>query len=268
MVNWKNYEEYMLLHADGELSPQEHDALQHFVKLNPELQEELTAYESTKLLPDMSQVFAGKETLLKPVSTTKVLSLTSFVRYGAAAAVLFIIMLVAFRWLHPGQEDQPNIPAVAKEQPASSLPTAPEQPAIPQPLKTPYQEMTTKPASPIVSSGPVVPAREEVSRAERIGSIASHSIKNLDVASEAVPELQPLAITEIALAEPQPQLVPESNHGFLAWLPVNEEKKEGLQNLKDNVDSRLDHARSIKDNLKETSLALKLGGKEFVVINF
>ena len=52
------------------------------------------------------------------------------------------------------------------------------------------------------------------------------------------------------------------------WLPVNEEKREGLQSLKENLDSRLAKAKNIKNNLKDTELALRIGNKELFTINF
>src|SRR5690606_13960835 len=57
-----------------------------------------------------------------------------------------------------------------------------------------------------------------------------------------------------------------SNSNLLAWLP--EEKKEGLELLKENVDQKMEKANRIKENIKDTQLALKLGNRELVVINF
>jgi GGDEF domain-containing protein len=34
------------------------------------------------------------------------------------------------------------------------------------------------------------------------------------------------------------------------------------------VDGKIEQAKAVKDNIKETNLAVRLGGKEFVVINF
>src|SRR5690606_23688359 len=79
---------------------------------------------------------------------------------------------------------------------------------------------------------------------------------------------EPLLVAEISILTTEPAMVEESKSGFLALLPVNDEKRAGLNNLKGNIDTRIEQAKTFKDNLKETSLALKLGAKEFVVINF
>jgi len=52
MVNLENYEEYMMMYADGELNEAETKALMDFVDANPELAKELEAYSATKLVPD------------------------------------------------------------------------------------------------------------------------------------------------------------------------------------------------------------------------
>jgi len=77
-------------------------------------------------------------------------------------------------------------------------------------------------------------------------------------------ELLPTAENK-AIAEPS-AVQPRSNSNLFAWLP--EEKKEGLELLKENVDQKVGKANQIRENIKDTQLAFKLGNKELVVINF
>ena len=65
MVNLENYEEYMMMYADGELNEAETKALMDFVAANPELAKELEAYSATKLVPDTTMVYANKDQLMK-----------------------------------------------------------------------------------------------------------------------------------------------------------------------------------------------------------
>ena len=58
MITWENYEEYIMMHADGELTPAEENALMAFVNEHPELKKELAAYELTRMTPDTTQEFA------------------------------------------------------------------------------------------------------------------------------------------------------------------------------------------------------------------
>ncbi|MBW7912220.1 MAG: hypothetical protein H3C54_00600 [Taibaiella sp.] len=65
MVNMENYEEYMLLYADRELTPEQEKALLDFVALHPELKPELEAYAATRLQPEEAMIFTGKDALIK-----------------------------------------------------------------------------------------------------------------------------------------------------------------------------------------------------------
>jgi anti-sigma factor RsiW len=63
IINSDNFQELCLLYIDGELTPQEGDALVAFAASHPHLQEELAALQATKL--DVTPLrFEGKESLL------------------------------------------------------------------------------------------------------------------------------------------------------------------------------------------------------------
>lgn len=65
LINRHNYEQYFLLWVDGELSPEEMEAVERFVEANPDLAEELAILQDTKLMPDHNIVFENKAALLK-----------------------------------------------------------------------------------------------------------------------------------------------------------------------------------------------------------
>ena len=56
MISLENYEEYMILHADGELQPAEEQELMAFLDAHPELKAEMTAYDLTRLSPSFSRI--------------------------------------------------------------------------------------------------------------------------------------------------------------------------------------------------------------------
>jgi hypothetical protein len=60
-----NYEEYFLLYVDNELSIDQKKQVELFVKDNPDLDEELVMLQQSRLIPDNSIVFEGKELLMK-----------------------------------------------------------------------------------------------------------------------------------------------------------------------------------------------------------
>jgi len=64
-INRNNYEHYFLLWVDGELSPEEMVAVERFIDEHPDLAEELSLLQDTKLVPDEQIIFTEKERLLK-----------------------------------------------------------------------------------------------------------------------------------------------------------------------------------------------------------
>lgn len=67
-INRYNYEEFFLLYVDNELTKAERLEVEAFVHANSDLEEELVMLKQSKLRPDASISFQGKEALLKPES--------------------------------------------------------------------------------------------------------------------------------------------------------------------------------------------------------
>jgi len=65
MINRNNYEEYLLLYIDGELSPSEKAEVEAFLQTNPDLQEELALLQQTVLQPEENIAFNEKELLYR-----------------------------------------------------------------------------------------------------------------------------------------------------------------------------------------------------------
>jgi hypothetical protein len=66
-INRNNYEEFFLLYIDNELCVQEKNAVDVFLKENPDLQEEMLMLQQSVLIPDEA-VFADKQSLLKQLA--------------------------------------------------------------------------------------------------------------------------------------------------------------------------------------------------------
>ena len=93
MVNKGNYEEYMLLYADGELNEQESQALLHFVAQHPELKAELDAYMSTILTPNNTMLYPDKTSLMKPAQGGRTIFFGGWRTYATAASVALLIAM-------------------------------------------------------------------------------------------------------------------------------------------------------------------------------
>ena len=266
MVNWKNYEEYMLMHVDGELNEEEQQHLLAFIAEHPGLQEELAAYEATRILPDTALVFAGKESLLKPAQPSRVISLTAFIRYGAAAAVIFLALFAASRFINRGSQDEVRTPEVSATQPVAPTVPAPAKEVAATESAPVAAAPVAVPATPLAVS-PIANVESPAMQKEELSEIPARtpSLIPADVERESLRET--VAIADVSLPAIDPQPVVQQDRQFLAWLPVNEEKKAGLRSLKDNVDSRIAEVKNIKSNITESAFALRLGDKE-LVINF
>ncbi|MFI5133409.1 MAG: hypothetical protein ACHQEB_03685 [Chitinophagales bacterium] len=64
-INRHNYEEYFILYMDNELGSEDRRMVETFVQNNPDMKEELDILLQSKLSPDNSIVFEGKDELIK-----------------------------------------------------------------------------------------------------------------------------------------------------------------------------------------------------------
>ncbi len=64
-INKNNYEEWMVDHMEGNLSPEQEKILNEFLSIHSELRTELEVFSQTKLEPDKTVVFTNKDVLKK-----------------------------------------------------------------------------------------------------------------------------------------------------------------------------------------------------------
>lgn len=64
-INRHNYEEYFILYMDNELSVDDRQMVEDFVRMNPDLKDELDVLLQSRLIPEKNIVFEGKEELLR-----------------------------------------------------------------------------------------------------------------------------------------------------------------------------------------------------------
>ncbi|XZF12737.1 hypothetical protein ACTHGU_13195 [Chitinophagaceae bacterium MMS25-I14] len=272
MVTWENYEEYMMLYTDDELDEAGVQSLLAFTRQHPELQAELKAYTATKLMPDTGEVYEGKETLLKPVPAKRVISWKPWTM-AAAAGVILAIGFSALKWYDrpvvnnsqpevavrniPPLKYQADFPVATHRDTQRKTPVNHKVKALqrssvmPSPvnrtvivINKPYESTSLNPAEPEIAT--IHPAGTHINTA-------------------AVPALP--APETVAVVTEIPQPVAQKKHTGLAWLPVSEESKEGISTVGAAINERVAQVKKIRKDLKETSLVVNIGRKEFV-INF
>lgn len=275
MVTLENYEEYIVLQMDGELDAAGQEQLEAFMQLHPELREELSMYENTRLIPDTTVVFEHKESLLRNEPGGRVINFIGWFRYGAAAGLILLIALGVMKWT--GDDTSNNIVVVDKIEQMSTPIAKSDDTAVSRPQQEEAvivkQEAATKKENRI---SPVVPTQkievadvEEERKTMRVDVPERMEIAGLDKlsADRTTPtEYEAVALpAQPKIQEPAP-IQPERE--ALAWLPISDDRKEGLSMIGEVISARVDKVKEVRDNIKNTDLAVKLGKKEIFTIRF
>ncbi len=112
-ISIDNYEEYFLLFADNELNEQQAIEVEDFVLKHPELQNQFTFLQKTKLQPEII-AFPGKENLYRKEKKVRRIIPVTFMRIGAAAAIIGIAY-ISFVVTHPVNRIGKNEVAVSQK---------------------------------------------------------------------------------------------------------------------------------------------------------
>lgn len=275
MVTMENYEEYMVLMADGELDAAGQQELEAFLQLHPELREELIMYETAHLVPDTTMVYGNKESLLKQEPKAIALGGQWF-RYGAAAGLAALIALGIMKW--QGNDEGTEVVSVDTVEHISTPIAKTQDTAVP----TPQQQEV------IVKQEAEEPKHEEQKQEQRIAPVAPKiatvkeekririqqplpekmelaAIGEMHTEKNTRPQYNTVAVPALPAVE---KTAPETGRDALAWLPIDEDRKEGLNNIGEVLSARLDKVKEVRDNIKNTDLAVKLGNKELFTIRF
>ncbi|MBN2614533.1 MAG: hypothetical protein JXR71_02460 [Bacteroidales bacterium] len=142
-INEDNYEEFLLLSLDCELSAEEENSLKLFLERNPQLKTEREAFSKTKLIPDTSIAFTSKAQLKKRVTLTPTLWISSI----AAAFILLLGWSLFFKKGNPIKYKRPNVVAFVL-QPQSMMwqNKIPEPSLLPAPRVKKYRSLHQTPA--------------------------------------------------------------------------------------------------------------------------
>lgn len=288
MVNLENYEEYMMMYADGELNEVATKALMDFVAANPELAKELEAYSATKLVPDTTMVYANKDQLMKaPPTGGRTIGMRTWWMYAAAAAVLLFTVTI----IRQGS-DTADSPAVASNTPAV------QQPVSTPPTQTPVTDHKTEKDSnkEKLHSNPIIPVNHESNLASNKSKVESRKSKTV-VEEQPKEEIKIAKEEKITPAPQQPAYKPENEpvqqvlaqqtekpnkieeistpteetnneqpkqrRRLLDLLPISKNKKEGASMIASAVSKRVEN---VTENLKDTDIKLKIGNKEIFVV--
>lgn len=278
MVTWENYEEYMVLHADGELQGTEEQALMAFVAQHPELKDELDLSVAVKLVPDTTVVYAKKESLMKPVpATKKVIAMPMWQRYAVAAGIAAVICLSVMKYkevvVEPVEVAKVNTtePALRNASNGSSNVAAPgKETGVPVvPVVTPEQvskhkEMVAARLKGAHSKHEELKGehvQDRVVAHEQIAELMTADTKALPVENEPV-KLMAVNVMPVMNLDQQT----ETKKTLLESLPIEDIKKDGMADVAGVLAQTYKKMNALKHVVTdEKSISVRVEKKQLIV---
>ena len=261
MVTTENYEEYMMLDADGELDSTGKAALQAFIAANPALQEEYAAWQTLKLRPEATLTYPDKEALRKMEPKGRIIGFRPFA-LAAAAAVLAALFLVPALWKQA--QEQPVI-AHAFSEPEPAVPVRDYYAdSVSQNSLSAERKKPGRPAKPGSATGRNRLAKQIPAQRLAIQTLQQDSMISLNGAiagqlSEkglAAPLLETSARESLVAVRPELPVAESQRQPLITLAPEN---RQAFQLLKDAFEARLAQASSAARAVKETALEIRLG---------
>ena len=112
-LNEHNYQEWLLLQTDGELSPEQNIALDRWLGTRPALLKEQEWYQRTKMTADTSVVFPNKETLYRKEAKPRLFYI-GWQRVAVAASHLLLVSTGLWMANRVNQPDSPEAGGIAQ----------------------------------------------------------------------------------------------------------------------------------------------------------
>lgn len=286
MITSENYEEYMMMHADGELSPADEQELMSFLYEHPELQHELTAFTMAKLRPDDHLVYTRKVTLLKPEGGARIVRFAPWQRYAVAAGVAAVLLFGTYKVVN-NLNDNERVAAIAMpvrpeknaavENAAQTMPVADASPA-----PATKGEFTTQAKPEPASNAALAQAGHKKTMVKepahnRQGMSAQQAAPTSDIPISKVKPVEMVAWENtVKISTPVVTNVPpvaiyvcegndETKRSIVDKLPIDELKKEGMENVVTAMANGYDKLNALKQGLSETVVSFKIEKRKLVV---
>jgi hypothetical protein len=126
-INTTNYEEWLLLYTDNELTDEQKISVEKFAAGHPSIQKELELLQKTKFQPEQEIVFHNKEVLYRKEEKVRVIAI-NWRKIAVAAAILLAISTTVFIISNRRAGSVGEEIASAKNADIKSSPVNPDQP--------------------------------------------------------------------------------------------------------------------------------------------
>ncbi len=273
----------MIMHADGELQPAEEQALMAFVEAHPELKSELAIYDRTHLVPDETQVYADKSSLLQRETSTRIIAFPQWKRYAAAASIaaLLFISFLKYKVTSNSGSELVKTDTIKKNAPAPQNNTPAPLAQIPEqnnPIAPLQKEKITDPAHQVQNVAVVHNTKVKhtvqypktlnekddvcghVLTSEQMEAAPIAEVQLLNNNSKAEPALSPLEVPVFKALAASPA-DHEKDGSFIDRLPIDESNKNQLKAI-----ARLaDGAAKAKQHLDDNRLTFRVEDKKLKI---
>lgn len=252
MVTKENYEEYMMLAADGELDDAGKEALSAFIAANPALESELAAWKALKMEPDERLVYTGKETLIRKEKKAIILAWNPR-SIAVAAAVVGLLFMIPVIWRTSQRE-----PIVTQRILPQNHPVA-----MPVRIHDSSSQAVVASIDDPVKRNHVIHSNKGTRHAQvapqsfvRDSFIVLHAVSVTALTtqiSENAPQMQQQPVTIEAVT------APKHHESGLPRIVLADENKPAINLLKRALDERVAQAGSAAKAIKETALVVRIG---------
>jgi hypothetical protein len=263
VIHKENIEEYLLLLIDGELSGAEEGEVLAFVDNHPEFQLLLDAFLQTKL-EDTTIVFEDKASLLKEEAV--VLPIQKRKPFLAIAAAVALLIGLGFVFSVMIKNRKPMETSMASVTTARTITDTTDT------TTTKKWVAESRKSEAVKQPRKVHVVKQSLKEKSNIASATASAKVNIE-ALEPLPtgNYSPAVInevrTDIAIntARLNPVTIEESKEESRGWAPIKTEKLEVLNVLIAQVETLKDELQAKTKALKITTVAIRLGGKEFTI---
>lgn len=251
-VNMENYEEYILMYVDKELSKTEVDALMNFLEKHPELKTELKAYEATVVATTDTINYPEKEQLLK--TAPKAIRLGNWKYYAAAACVLLAAGIFAIMQMRH-QNTQLAI--------AEGFHRTIEVNQLQRSEPTETQEPTAPPKPTTIAQYSSVPKQPAIIKNNKHTHIVISSINPQPslMLPQDINITEQVAVNNITSDAMEPVKETPANT-FIANSLNLSDRTAGVSELELALNNKIEKVKNIKESIKGTDIVFRLGSKQ------
>lgn len=252
-VNMENYEEYILMYVDKELSKAEVDALMNFLEKHPELKTELKAYEATVVTTTDTISYPEKDQLLK--TAPKAIRLGNCKYYAAAACVLLAAGIFAIMQMRH-QNTQLAITDGFHRTIEVNQPQRPEPTETKEPIAPPKPAIT-------IAQNSSVPKQPAIIKNNKHTHIVISSINPQPslMLPQDINITEQVAVNNITSDAMEPVKEIPANT-FIANSLNLSDRTAGVSELELALNNKIEKVKNIKESIKGTDIVFRLGSKQ------